>query len=155
MTKNSFESVLDVPASDIERPKPLPVGSYLCLVQGQPRIDKSRKKQTEFSEFTLKMLQALDDVDLEALEGCLTSPSGDKKLLQDCTIKVTFYHTENSIYRLKEFLEHCGVEIKKGMSLRQLIAETPGCEVIAHLSHEASEDGEAIYARVRSTEPVE
>lgn len=142
-----FASVLDMPASEIERPKPLPVGSYICVVQGQPRIDKSAKKQTEFSEFTLKLLEALDDVDTDALEAI----GG----IKDKTTKVTFYHTENSIYRLKEFLEHCGVDMEDGISLRQLIAEAPGKQVVAHIVHEASQDGEAIYAKVKNTTAVE
>ena len=81
-TKPQFASVLDMPASDIERPKPLPVGSYVCVVQGQPRIDKSAKKQTEFVEYTLKLLEALDDVDADGLEAV----GG----IKDKTTKVTF-----------------------------------------------------------------
>ena len=146
-TAPAFQSVLDMPASDIERPPPLPVGSYVCVVQGQPRIDKSAKKQTEFSEFTLKLLEALDDVEAEDL----AAQGG----IADKTIKLTFYHTENSIYRLKEFLEHCGLEIEDGISLRKLIGETPGCQVVAHVIHEASQDGESVYARVKSTTSVE
>ena len=60
----TFESILDRPSAEIDRTvKPLPVGSYVAIVQGQPRIDKSSKKQTEFSEYTMKLLEAKDDVD--------------------------------------------------------------------------------------------
>lgn len=146
-TKTSFSSVLDMPADSVERPKPLPVGSYVCIVQGQPRIDKSAKKGTEFSEFTLKLLEPLDDVDEDALK--------EYGGIKDKTTKVTFYHTENSIYRLKEFIEHCGVEIEEGVSLRQLIGEVTGQQVVAHVAHEASDDGQMIFARVKSTAAVE
>ena len=146
-TKPQFASVLDMPASDIERPKPLPVGSYVCVVQGQPRIDKSAKKQTEFVEYTLKLLEALDDVDADGLE----SVGG----IKDKITKVTFYLTENSVYRLKEFLEHCGVDMEEEGSLRQYIAEAPGKQVVAHIIHEASQDGDAVYARVKNTTAVE
>lgn len=47
----SFSSILDRAPSEIEKPKPMPVGSYITLLVGQPRIDKSTKKQTEFREF--------------------------------------------------------------------------------------------------------
>lgn len=146
-TKPQFASVLDMPASDIERPKPLPVGSYVCVVQGQPRIDKSAKKQTEFVEYTLKLLEALDDVDADGLEAV----GG----IKDKITKVTFYLTENSVYRLKEFLEHCGVDMEEEGSLRQYIAEAPGKQVVAHIIHEASQDGDAVYARVKNTTAVE
>ncbi len=141
-----FASVLDTPASEIERPKPLPRGTYHTIVQGQPRIDKSAKKGTEFSEFTLKILEPLDDVDEDELAAY--GPVRDK------TTRVTFYHTPNSVYRLKEFIEHCGIDTEKG-SLRQLIAETPGCQVLANIVHEPSQDGGAVYANVKSTAAVE
>lgn len=146
-TKPQFASVLDMPASDIERPKPLPVGSYVCVVQGQPKIDKSSKKQTEYVEYTLKLLEALNDVDTDALDAV----GG----IQEKFTKVTFYLTENSVYRLKEFLEHCGVDMEEEGSLRQYIAEAPGKQVVAHIIHEASQDGDAVYARVKNTTAVE
>lgn len=145
--RQSFSSVLDTPAGDIERPKPLPVGSYVCVVTGQPRIDKSAKKQTEFVEFTLKLLEALNDVDEDALK--------DVGGIKDKTTRVTFYLTENSIYRLKEFLEHCGVDMEDEGSMRQYIAEAPGKQVVAHIIHEASQDGDAVYARVKNTTAME
>lgn len=155
----TFSSVLDMPASDIERPKPAPVGSYICVVQGQPRIDKSAKKQTEFSEYNLKVLEPLDDVDVDALETYLTNKDGTKRRITDQSFKVTFYHTESSIYRLKEFLEHCGIDMdeaeSEGTSLRQLIAESPGKQVVAHVFHEASQDGETVYAKVKNTTAVD
>lgn len=142
----SFQSVLDTPAGDIERPKPAPVGSYVCVVQGQPKIDKSSKKQTEYVEYTLKPLEALDDVDEDAL---------DAWGIKDKTFRITFYITENSIYRLKEFLQHCGIEMEDDGSLRQYVAEAAGKQIVAHIIHEPSQDGETIYAKVKNTTAVE
>lgn len=146
-TQQSFASVLDMPASDIERPKPAPVGSYVCVVQGQPKIDKSSKKQTEYVEYTLKPLQALDDVDPDALK--------DWGGLAEKTFRVTYYLTENSVYRLKEFLEHCGIEMEEGGSLRQYIGEAAGQQVTVSIVHEASQDGETVYAKVKNTTAVD
>jgi hypothetical protein len=121
----------------------MPVGTYLCVVQGLPRFDKSSKKQTDFVEFTLQPIQAAEDVDQEALAemGGLRS------------IRHTFYITEDAAWRLKEFLDHCGIDLD-GKSLRQGIDETPNSQVLVSLSHEASQDGTAKYARVASTAPV-
>ena len=142
----SFSSVLDTPVGDIERPKPAPVGSYVCVVQGQPKIDKSAKKRTEYVEYALKPLEALDDVDEDAL-----ADWG----IKDKTFRITFYITEKSIYRLKEFLEHCGVDMNGEGSMRQYIAEAAGKQVVAHIVHEASKDGSAVYGSVKSTTAVE
>ena len=63
----NFSNILDKPATDVERPRPLPVGTYLTVIQGLPRYDKSSKKQTDFVEFTHQIVSALDDVDPDEL----------------------------------------------------------------------------------------
>ena len=141
----NFGSILDRAPSEIEKPKPLPQGSYITQIVGQPRFDKSSKKQTEFVEFTHKLLQAQDDVDedeLKALGG-----------VKDKVMKNTFYLTESAAWRLKEFLEHCGIE--EGDSLREMIEETPGKQVGVFINHEASQDGTSVFARVGKTFVVE
>lgn len=140
----NFGTLLDTPSQSVERPKPLPTGSYLCVVKGQPRQDKSSKKGTEFVEFTLQPISALDDVDQEEL----TAMGG----FADKTIKATYYLTENSIWRLKDFLDHCGIADEG--TLRQRIDETPNCQVLAVLKHEASDDGQSIFARLARTAPA-
>ena len=141
----SFASILDRAPSEIEKPKPLPQGSYITQIVGQPRFDKSSKKQTEFVEFTHKLLQAQDDVD----EDELNAIGGVK----DKMMKNTFYLTESAAWRLKEFLEHCGIE--EGDSLREMIEETPGKQVGIFVGHEASQDGTSVFARVGKTFVVE
>lgn len=143
----NFASILDEEPTEIERPKPLPPGSYLCVVKGLPRYDKSAKKQTEFVEFTLQPIQALEDVDtddLEAMGGFANK-----------TIKATFYLTEDAKYRLDEFHTHCGLELEKGTSRKERNEQVNNCQVIAHLKHEASNDGESIFARLSGTAAVE
>lgn len=142
----NFGSILDRQSSEIERPKPLPVGTYTCVVKGLPKYDKSSKKQTEFVEFTLQPLAAGDDVDaddLEAMGGFLNK-----------TIRATYYLTEDALWRLKDFLTHLGIE-EGDMSLRQRIGEATGRQVLATIKHQASEDGEAVYAQLGKTAAVE
>ena len=142
----NFSDILDKPASETEKPKPLPVGGYVCVVKGLPRRDKSSKKGTPFVEFTLQPLEVLEDVDADEL----TAMGG----FTNKTIKATYYLTDDALWRLKDFLEHCGIEIADGASYSQLIEETPNCQVIAYLRHEASEDGTSIYARLGKTAPI-
>lgn len=146
-TAQSFGSILDRAPSEIEKPKPLPQGSYITQIVGQPRFDKSTKKQTEFVEFTHKLLSAGDDVDADELKAI----GG----IKDKTMKNTFYLTEASVWRLKEFLEHCGIDMEAAESLRAGIEETPGVQVGLFIGHEASQDGTSIFARVGKTFVVE
>ncbi len=144
-TPPNFGVLLDKPASDVERPKPLPQGSYHCIVKGLPRFDKSSKKFTEFVEFTLQPTAAGEDVDEEDLEAM----GG----IANKTIRATYYITEDALWRLKDFLGHCGIE--EDGSLRNMIDQTPNCEVIAFIKHRASEDGQAVFAELAKTAPVE
>lgn len=142
----NFGSLLDKRPEEIEKPKPLPEGSYLWVIQGLPRMDKSSKKQTEFVEFTLKAVAAGDDVDPVAL----TEVLGDKKL-GEVTQRATYYLTDASLWRLKEFLEHCGIDMDETVSLRAAIEDSPNCQVVAYINHEPSQDGSSIFARLGKT----
>lgn len=144
-TSPNFGVLLDKPASDVERPKPLPQGSYHCIVKGLPRFDKSSKKFTEFVEFTLQPTAAGEDVDEEDL----AAMGG----IANKTIRATYYITEDALWRLKDFLSHCGIE--EDGSLRNMIDQTPNCEVIAFIKHRASEDGQSVFAELAKTAPAE
>ena len=143
----SFSSILDRAPSEIEKPKPAPQGSYTTVLVGQPRFDKSAKKQTDFVEFQHKLLSAQDDVDedeLKALGG-----------IKDKVMKNTFYLTEGATWRLKEFLEHCGIDMDEVESLREAVEQTPGKQVGVFVNHEASQDGTSVFARIGKTFVVE
>jgi hypothetical protein len=153
--RGTFASVLDTPMEDIERPKPMPVGQYIWVVKGQPESIKSREKQTPGMVFILSCLEAVEDtVDQDALEQWLTKKDGTKKPLQEVTQKLTFWLTEGSAWGMKDFVRHCGID-GEGMSLRQAISETPGCQVVGTIKHRASDDGQATFAFIDSTAPVE
>jgi|SRR5215831_6855631 len=141
----SFSSILDQQVEDAERPKPIPTGSYICLVAGLPRYDKSTQQQTEYAEFTLQPLEPYKDVDTEELE----KMGG----LENRTLRYTLWLTEDSKYRLRKFIEDCGITIK-GKSFAEAIEELPGQQVIANVVHGAAKDGSAFYANVKSTAKV-
>lgn len=146
-TAPNFSSILDEAPSEVDRPKPLPVGTYTTIVQGLPRFDKSTKKQTEYVEFTHKILAAGDDVDQEEL----AAMGG----IKDKTMKNTYYLTEASKWRLDEFLVNCGIDLDGESSRREMIEQTPGKQVGIYVTHQASNDGTAVYAQIGKTVGVE
>lgn len=153
-TQTSFADILDAPPSEDDRPKPPPQGSYLCVVKGMPRIDKSSQKQTPFVEFTLIPKAAGADVDAEDLQAWATKADGSMKRLDEITIKNTIYTTEASVFMLNDFLSHCGIEAD-GRSRREMLDDTPNCEVVIFIRHEARQDGQGVVARVGKTAPAE
>jgi len=155
-TQTNFSDILDRAPAEIDKPKPLPTGTYLTVLQGMPRQDKSAKKQTPFVEFTHKIISAGDDVDQEELETVLTMPDGTTKSLQDIVMRNTFYLTENSAWRLKEFLRDCGFDVDSSdQSLREMIETSTGRSVNIYIKHEPSQDGTSVFATIGGTSAAE
>jgi hypothetical protein len=150
----SFEDILNKPVTEIDRPKPLPVGEYLWTIQGMPRYDKSKEKQTPYYEFKCKCVEALDSVDEDALAEWAKKADGSARKLSDFETRLTFYVTEDSLYRLQEFLVHCGAA-EDGISTKQALDNTPNCQFIGSIKHATSNDGTAVYANISKTAPVE
>lgn len=154
-----FTSVLDTPSTEVSRPKALAQGTYVWMVKGLPRIDKSTKKGTEFSEYTLQCMEACEDVDTEALKFSLTKASGDVTPLTERSIRYTLYHTEDALWRLKQFLDHCQIpeEDDEGniRSIRERMQDVPGKILLGHIKHTPSDDGETMYANIDKTAKYE
>lgn len=142
----NFQSILDDSPTEVERPQPLPVGTYLCTVASW-RQDKSTKKGTPFIEFTLKPVAADEDVDTDAL----TEMGG----FDGRQIRATYYITEDAVWRLDEFQEHCGVDLDDGNSRRMRLDQCINAQVLAYVKHEQSEDGSQTFMRLGRTAPAD
>jgi hypothetical protein len=154
--RETLASILDTPMSDISRPKPPPHGTYLAMTKGLPRYDKSTKKGTPFSEYTLQLLEAMDDVDVDALKEWLTKGDGTVVPLSEKSMRITFYHTPDSLWRLAKFLKDLGLEAEdEETSIGDLEQLSPGRQCYIHIKHVPSDDGETMYANVDKTGPVE
>jgi hypothetical protein len=140
--QQTFESILDTPADEVERPVPMPTGTYDCIVRGLYEEGKSAKKQTPFVKFTYAFVAAGEDVD----EDELAEMGG----LADKTIKDTYYTTPDALFRLTDTLGNMGIDLE-GKSVRQALSETPNCDIRVVISHRASEDGTQIFAEVKRT----
>lgn len=142
-TQRSFESILDTPVASVERPKPLPAGTYDCIVRGMYEEGQSTQKKTPFVRFTYAIQAAGDDVD----EAELAEMGG----IADKSIKDTYYTTPDALFRLTTALEHMGIEDLESKTIRQALSETPNSSIRIVVSHRASEDGENIFAEVKRT----
>ncbi len=148
MNAPNFSSILDQAPTEIEKPKPLPVGSYIGLVDGIPQFDKSKIQKTDFVAFNLKPLQAKEDVDQTLLAEALKGKALAEKKLRP----LTFYLTEDAVYRLDEFLfQHLEVGELGTLPRKQAISMAPGRQVGFTIRHEPSQDGTQIYANIGST----
>jgi hypothetical protein len=150
-SKPDFGSILDKPAQDAQRPPTLPRGYYRFVVQTY-RFDKSSVQQTEFVEFGLKVIEPYEAENRPSVDEDELEEFGD---VRGSLIGHRLYVTEKAAYRIREFLEHCGVDLSDGKSMRQGIPEAVNCEVIGQVIHEPLQSGDGVMARIRNTAPVE
>lgn len=134
-----FSKLLSKPADDIEKPKPLPAGTYNGSV-AKYEFAESKEKKTPFVRFMLSVSSAGPDIEPESIEGIDLSK---KQLRRD------FYLTDDAMYRLKEFLESLGIS-SPGRAIGEMIPEALNCGVIIEVTQRSSQDGSEIYNDVGS-----
>jgi hypothetical protein len=158
MANQTFASILDRPSREAAPPPVIPQGSYVATVNGFPRRDKSSKKQTEFVEFTLTLVQPLTndrgdpkDVNAEELKA-IGGVSGKQ-------IRDTYYLTDAAEYRLTKFLDDCNLpdedEAGEALTHRERIDLINGNQIGVFIKHTPSDDGTRIFANVNSTFALE
>ena len=143
----SFEEILNRPSSQTEAPKPFPVGTYHCIVEGPPEQIKSSQKGTDGLRFRYRVLSPQEDVDAaQAAEAQVIGKS-----IQD-----DVWVTEGSAFRLKDLLvETLGISDNEGRRpFREMLAEVPGKQLFVKMKHQISDDGKRIFSRVESTAHV-
>ncbi len=158
MAQPKLADILEAESSGkVDRPKPVPVGTYLAKIVGQPERGNSEKKGTPFIRFAGEFVEAQDDVDEDDLTEWATREDGSKRTLRGTALPkngLTFYTTPDAIWRLDKFYEDLGV-LEKGKSRNDMAEEAVGSEFVVNINHTTSDDGEATYANVKSTAPVE
>lgn len=119
-----FSTLLSKPADEVKRPPALPAGSYFGVIE-KHAFDESREKKTPYVSYTVKLTGEYgDDVDAEGVEGIDIAKR---------TMRKDFYLTEDALWRLKEFIESCGVP-SVGRSLGEIIPEVVNCRVLCEVS---------------------
>lgn len=134
-----FTQLLSKNLDDVERPEPLPEGSYLTSIVGYKTVE-SAKQQTPGVEIELKIVAPGEDVDPDAYAK-IQNP-------QDKTLKTQFWLTEGSMWRLKDFLEKAGCDLT-GKSFAEVLADIAGQQIVSIVSHRVGNDNESVFAEVK------
>lgn len=114
-----FREMLKRPVMSVERPRPIPAGSYIA-VQKSYKYDVARYKAQDGSEipivrFTLQIQSATDDVPPELLEGI-------KDLTSRIVSKEYELTDERGLWGLRQYLEAAGAEgLENGRSFHEAV----------------------------------
>ena len=134
MSTVDLSALLSKKADEIEKPKTMPAGHYGWNV-GAHKPVQSAKKGTPGIEFEVTPFEAKDDVDPELLAE-VKEPFKKAR-------RITFWITEDSLFRLVDFIRLLGIDTE-GKELIELLPETMGCQFIAPLKHEMRDNGDMI-----------
>ena len=124
-----FTKILSKPLDDVKAPKVWPEGTYYASIANY-ELGESKRKQTPQCKFNLNVHAFGEDIPPEAQDGIDLS----KRVLD-----TTFYFTEASEYRLKQFLESCGIKTS-GKTYDTTLPQTAGASVMLTLKHEYATD---------------
>ena len=131
MSTVDFRTLLQTPMDTIEKPKPLPAGTYHGVVS-RHEFGESSQKRTPYVRFHLQPTSAADDVDPAGLEGIDLSK---KALRRD------YFLTADALYRLKGFLDSIGVSTT-GRSLGEAIPDSTNARVLMQVTQRAADNGD-------------
>lgn len=140
-----FSKILQKQATEIEKPKPLPIGTYLCVNPKLPEFKGVGKNETPCAEFSLTIMAPVEvDADDLAAYGEVKGKS----------IRHRMFLTEGTEYRTKEELVNAFGLDEAGKNLGQLFNETINGQVLVTIKHRPSEDGTEIYHEVEGLAAV-
>ncbi len=140
---SNITDLLNKRAEDVEKPKPLPTGFYLCIIDGLPKIEEvqTKKGPMHVAELSLKPVQAGEDVDHAMLSE--QGGIGERKL------RHTLWIAEDSLWRIKDLAVKLGIEVD-GKNLGQVIQEFSARQCMAKVIHKPSADGSELFANIET-----
>lgn len=155
-----FNTVLDKKVGAVEKPKLLPPGHYIALNYKIADKEKSPDGKWEFLTFPMRMVQAMEDVDQEALTafgGCGTHANNSRKFLfptGDSTEDQASF--DRGMYDLRRFLEDHLKCATPEMSLKEAINNALNQQCMVEVKWTADKkDPEVMHANITRTAPVE
>jgi hypothetical protein len=157
--KPNFRDILDTPATEVTRPKPTPIGTYLVTVKGNYDEGESPNTHSTYADFTLQFNQAQDDVDEEALREYLTQGNGQVAKITDKTIRYRMWTSEKALFRMLRFLKDLGIpeqdENGNVYSVREMMQLAPNQQCLIYIKHRPSDDGETMWPEIARTAKVD
>lgn len=136
----NFNALLSKPADEVKRPVAKPAGTYLGTVK-EYKFEESRQKKTPYCRFVVQNIMPGEDVDQAALQG---TPESGPIDLSKWNPHRDFYLTDDSLYRLKDFLESCKIDTK-GRTFGEMVPEVKGKSVMLTVTQRPSEDGTQLF----------
>lgn len=153
-----FNQVLKTKVAEVERPPLVPHGTYIGAVSKvpTPRDLSGPNFSGNVVDFNIKLLQAQEDVDADALRefGSLKSAMVQHSFMFNKDDDNAFQRT---LFNLRRFLEDTlKIDMSDGKDISQALNESVNRQFLVEIKWEPDKnDKEVMYARVKKTAPTE
>ena len=138
MADVDFQKLLSRKVDDAKPPAVLPSGTYRGIIKTF-EFGKSREKETPFVKFNFDLIGHEDDVDEAELAEI------DVTKIRKST---SFYFTENSEFRLANFIKSCGVKTE-GRGYDETIPELVNAVVLVPITQQPDKkDPKKVYNEI-------
>lgn len=144
--KPNFASILDEAPNEVVLPPAMPNGTYNFIIKSweDGRTSEKGNKSIDFNVIYQSAEDDVDEEDLAAVGGCLGKPA-----------KLTFWITEDAVYRLDQFHEHCGLDLAEERSRKMRNDDVIGQSFRGFVKQKPSKDGTRMYSNIERTLPAE
>lgn len=155
-----FSSALDTKASDIERPKDLPQGTYIWSVSKIPTSEATKSGEWFIFEFPLRVVSPEEDVDQDLLDefGSVAGQMGriSFMLSSDDDRKAD---NDKTMFRLRNFMQRIlRVDCDEDATIREMLDASVNCQFYAQCTWRQGTDasGETVnYVDVKNPAPLD
>ena len=120
-----FSALLKKPAGESKRPPPLPIGDYKGVVKSHEVGDQNRNR-TPYVRFGIVLTEWPETVEPS------DQPEGVD--LNKRQLRKDYFLTEDSLWRLDEFIRSCGVD-PQGRMYEEVLPELIGQPVTVQVNH--------------------
>lgn len=139
-----LRSLLDVDVSEVKRPPTWPAGPYHGFIE-KYEPGESREKKTPFIRVFLKVQSADESIPVDMLKDGEGVPFD----LSKRQLRIDYYLTEDSKYRLVEMIQAIGVDTE-GKKLSACLPEIVGKPVLIQVGLRSINDGKDLMNEVQS-----
>lgn len=151
----SFADIAGRKVEDIEKPPLLPVGTYRFSITKLGETSKSGDEKWEFLRIPCRVVEVLDNVDLDGFPGDPNGALMSVSFVFDTTDEVAFSKTE---WQMRQFFEkHVGC-VESDMTIGQMLNASVNGQFLGDVKwrqDKRDESGETFQAEIGRTAPVE
>jgi len=151
----SFADIATKKVEDVEAPPLPPVGTYRFRITKLPESSKSQDEKWEFFRIPVRVLEPMDNVDLDDYKGDPANIVMSHSFVFNCEDAVEF---DKTLYRLTQFFEKHVRCVEPGMSVSQMLNASVNGEFLGDVKwrqDKRDESGETFQAEIARTAPVE